>query len=53
MIKNRGQFSVDILLECFMDSSSDVEESETSVRTRLRVPSGVFFGILFDILICL
>ena len=36
-----------------MDSSSDVEESETSVRTRLRVPSGCVLVFLLDILKCL
>ena len=53
MIRNCGQLSVvDMFGLLVMDSSSDVDESETSVRTRfLRVPSGWLFVFLFDILI--
>ena len=53
IIRNRGQLSFDILEFLVLDSSSDVEESETSVRTRLRVPSVCFLLFLFDILKCL
>ena len=54
MIRNRGQLSVDIFWHLVMDSSSDIEESETSVRTRfLRVPSVWLFVIFLDILSCL
>ena len=54
IIKNRSQLSVDMFDDLLvMDSSSDVEESETSVRTRLRVPSGCVLVFLFDILKCL
>ena len=53
IIKKRGQLSVHALEVFFVDSSSDVEESETSVQTRLRVPSGCVFVFFWDILKCL
>ena len=42
IIKNRSQLSLDILELLVLDSSSDVEESETSEWTRLRFPSVSF-----------
>ena len=47
IIKKRGQLSADVLEVFFIDSSSDVEVSETSVRTRLRGPSDSIFVFIW------